>query len=130
MVGRLVKFTVIASCTAFLAFFVSDHAMSAFAEEGSATVVIRDVVGTGVHALSGIVMLPSLCDQLRVSSEKLETTRYHLVFSTWREPYRDCVAEETPRHFKSQVFAPSAGISFTAELDEKPLAIIVVPTTK
>lgn len=129
LVRRLLRFSVIASAVAYFVFFAADRTMSAFAED-SQRVVIRDVVSPGVHSLSGMLMLPSLCDLLEIETEVLDASRYNLVFTTWREPYRDCTNEEMPRHFKQTVFAPSAGIRFIAELDGKPLEISVLTETE
>ncbi len=127
LVRRLFEFAIFATCAAFFAFFLAEKGMSVFADEQNTLVHVRDVIGPGVHELSGMIMLGSICEQLRIENEKQSPTHYHLKIKTWTEPYRDCIREETPRKFQTTVFAPAYGVIFTAELDGKPLEIAVIP---
>ena len=90
-------------------------------------VIIRDEVGPNSHALSGMIMVPTACDQLSVKTNKLSHGEYELTFTTWHDPSVDCTEDATPRAFHSILFAPSAGVTFTAVLDGKSLPIVVTP---
>ena len=94
----------------------------------SRPILARDTIGAGSHTLSGIVMVPSSCDEIIVNTRKTSDTSYALIVSTWREPYiPTCISREISREFRAIIFAPSIGVSFTASLDGVPVPIAVIP---
>lgn len=127
---RLVWFAIVATAFAYCAFLLAGSAITARAVDETRILVVRDVLQPGAHHLSGMVSVPSTCAQLVVRTEKIADTAYKLVFSTWEEPNIDCVIEDTPRAFRSVVFAPATGITFLATLDELPLPMVVLPVVQ
>ncbi len=126
MSWRLLWFFIIACAVSYTVFLVAGSTIKARALDESRTVLARDSLEPGVHYLSGIVTVRSTCAHLSVSSEKVSETSYHLRFSTWEEPSVPCVREDVPRSFRTVVFAPAAGITFLASLDDEPLQLIVI----
>ena len=102
-------------------------ALSQFIADENIPVIVRDELGQGVHHLSGMVMVPSSCDQLSVRVEPRSDITFVLVFRTWREPSTDCILDETPRYFRAILFAPSTGVGFSATLDGLGFPIVVLP---
>ena len=98
------------------------------ASKETAPVMIRDEVRPGVHMLSGMVTVPTPCDELSMHTEAFSSTTYILLFKTWREPaIRYCPPDGMPRPFHAVVFAPAAGVDFIATLDGAGLPVVVVP---
>ena len=65
MIRRMVWFAIVATAVSFAIFAVlGDFATAGAVNEGS--VPIRDVVTSGTHHLSGMLMLPLACDELSV----------------------------------------------------------------
>ncbi len=125
--SRMVWFFVVASLLAYATYLVVGNIAQAEASGENLPVVIRDELGKGVHHVSGMVMVPTPCDQLSVRTEAISNDTFVLVFRTWREPSVDCTEEETPRYFRALLFAPSTGVAFTATLDGSSLPILVLP---
>jgi hypothetical protein len=126
IVRRMVWFFIVACAVAYIIFLVLGSTIQARAFDESRVVLIRDSLAVGAHYLSGIVMVPRTCSQLSMSYEKVSDALYSLDFTTWDEPSVPCKTEETPRSFRSVVFAPSTGISFIGALDGKPLQLSVI----
>ena len=124
---RLLWFAVVASLIAFGSLYMIENFILS-REGGGNKVLVRDVIKPGEHNLSGMIMVPSMCDWLAVQTSQIEAKTYMLSFKTWREPYRDCENESVPRSFKATVFGPATGINFLASLDGRPLPISVVPS--
>ena len=125
--SRILWFFVVASLIAYASYLVAGSIVSAQAAGEDTPVVIRDELGQGVHHLSGMVMVPSPCDQLSVRVEPSSDTTFVLLFRTWREPSVDCATDETPRYFRAILFAPSTGVGFTATLDGIGFPVVVLP---
>lgn len=130
LLRRLVWFFVVASAVSYAVFLVAGNAIRTQALDDTRIVLVRDYLKVGEHHLSGMVMVPSTCDQLYVRTEEPEPKLIHLRFTTWEEPNIDCVREDTPRAFRAVVFAPSVGVEFIASLDDEPLQVAVTPTTE
>lgn len=130
MVRRLVWFGVVSTAFAYVFFLVIGSIVHAQAARAYDPVLVRDEVGPGIHRLSGMVMVPSRCDQLSVHTDALSSTTYTLRFTTWREPSVTCEDEEIPRAFREVVFAPAAGVQFIATLNGRSLSVAVVPVVK
>ena len=124
----MVWFAIIASAVAYATFLAAGSIVTAEASGAYLPVMIRDDVGPGSHRLSGMIMVPSPCDELLVRTESLGTTTRALIFSTWRDPSLTCIHGETPRSFHATVFAPSADAKFVATLDGAGFPIMVIPT--
>ena len=124
---RILWFTVLTVLISYAAYLIVGGIVNAQTSGADATVVIRDELGPNSHQLSGMVMVPSSCDQLSVDTKTLSPTSFELVFSTWQEPSVHCSADETPRFFEKTLFAPAAGITFSATLDGEGLPIAVIP---
>lgn len=89
--------------------------------------IVRDSIGTGSHTLSGVVMVPSPCDEVTIETLRRSTTSYEIVFKTWREPaIVPCLLQETAREFHAVIFAPSFGVSLTASIDGVPIPTAVI----
>ena len=125
--SRMLWFLVVASFVAYAVYLVAGNIVNAQASGEGIPVIVRDELGRGVHHLSGMVMVPSPCDQLSVRVEPSSDTTFVLLFRTWREPSVDCAADETPRYFRAILFAPSTGVGFTATLDGIGFPIVVLP---
>lgn len=130
LVRRLVWFAVVASTFSYAVLLVAGSIVHAQAARLNAPILIRDELGVGVHHLSGMVMVPSRCEQLSVHTEALSTTTYSLIFTTWHEPSVTCEDGEIPRSFREVVFAPSAGVQFVASLDGRPFPVAVMPVVR
>ena len=125
--SRMLWFFVVASLVAYASYLVAGSIVSAQASGEGIPVIVRDELGRGVHHLSGMVMVPSPCDQLSVRVEPSSDATFVLLFRTWHEPSVDCAADETPRYFRAILFAPSTGVGFTATLDGIGFPIVVLP---
>lgn len=125
--SRMLWFFVVASLIAYALHLVAGNIVSAQASGENVPVIVRDELGKGVHHLSGMLMVPTPCDQLSVRVEPASALQYVLVFRTWREPSVDCTEEEVPRYFRAILFAPSTGIGFNATLDGIGFPIVVLP---
>jgi hypothetical protein len=127
---RLMWFFVVASAIAYSVFLLAGNAIHTQALGDTRVVLVRDYLKVGEHHLSGMVMVPSTCLQLSVSTREVEPSVYLLAFKTWEQPYVDCVDEDTPRAFRAVVFAPSVGIRFLGTLDGAPLELAVTLATE
>lgn len=125
---RLVWFTIVASAIAYVIFLVAGSLTNTDIFSSN-PIVIRDVLGSGTHQLSGMLMVPSTCDDLSAQTQELSSTTYELVFQTWQESSVVCKNEETPREFHVVAFAPATGVQFLATLDGTGFPIVVVPET-
>ncbi len=97
------------------------------AEGKQAEIAAIDVIKPGEHHVSGVVLVPSQCHELSVTAYKLSETAYQLVFKTWPEPARDCARGAVTKPFKTVIFAPSFGLSFSAILDDEPVSLSLIP---
>lgn len=95
-------------------------------EEKDKPIVVTDRVSVGIHRLSGIVPVSSDCDRLTVNVRDLGAFHYHVDFSSWREPSRDCPLKTAYQSFYAVVFAPALGVQFEASLDNTPLDLQIV----
>ena len=125
--SRMIWFFVATSLLSYATFLIVGNIAHAQASGKNLPVVIRDELGTGVHHLSGMIMVPTPCDQISVRTEKTSDTAFTLVFRTWHEPSAQCAKEETPRYFRAMLFAPSTGVTFIATLDGAGFPIVVMP---
>jgi len=125
--SRMIWLLVVASLVAYATYLVAGNMVNAEASGENIPVIVRDELGQGVHHLSGMVMVPSSCDQLSVRVEPRSDITFVLVFRTWREPSTDCILDETPRYFRAILFAPSTGVGFSATLDGLGFPIVVLP---
>ena len=129
VIRHLVWFFIVSSAVAYGSFLLIGSAIHADAAGSRRAVIIRDELARGVHDLSGMLMVPSTCQQITVRGDKVDKFTYRLAFTTWDEPAVVCAKEETPRAFRTTVFAPSVGVDFNATLDEIALPIAVYPVT-
>lgn len=127
-VRSLVWFAIVATIACFAIFFVLGNFFVVSAQN-SGPMPVRDIVNSGAHHLSGMIVLPLSCDELSVQPQEISANAYALVFSTWENPSTTCPATPTPREFNAVVFAPASGISFIAVLDGKNVPITVIPET-
>ncbi len=122
-------FFVATSLVSYGSYLVAGSIVHARAAGTYDPVVIRDVLGPGIHRLSGMIMVPTPCDQLSVRTHAVSSSTYMLVFKTWREPSVNCDTIEMPRPFHETVFAPATGVEFVATLDGASIPILVLPVT-
>ena len=125
--SRMLWFFVVASLLAYATYLLAGKIVHAEASGENLPVIVRDELGQGVHHLSGMIMVPTPCDQLSVRVEPRSNTTFVLVFRTWREPSVDCNDDETPRYFRAILFAPSTGVGFSATLDSIGFPVVVLP---
>ncbi len=90
-------------------------------------IIMHDVLGAGMHAISGVIMVPSPCTELSVKTIKVSPTVYTLQFQTWEDPSVDCAQVETERTFNTTTYAPAVGIQFLVYLDEKTVPFQIIP---
>ena len=127
MFSRLGWFSVVAIAIAYALYLIVGSIVNAEASGAHAPVLIRDAVQANVHQLSGMIMVPTSCDELSVTKQTISPTNYALVFETWREPSIACTSDATPRPFQVTVFAPATGVYFSATLNGIAVPIAVVP---
>ena len=125
--ARLGWFAVVAVLVAYSLYLIIGGMVNAQASGVGGPILIRDDLRANQHQLSGMVTVPTPCDQLSVKTEALSASTYALVFTTWHEPSVDCGTDPTPRAFRTTIFAPASGIYFVATLDGVSLPIAVVP---
>ncbi len=125
--SRMLWTLVVISMLAYATYLVAGNVAQAQASGENLPILIRDELGAGVHHLSGMIMVPTPCDQMSVRTEEISRDSFMLVFRTWHQPSVDCKNEETPRYFRAILFAPSTGIEFAATLNEKTFPILVLP---
>jgi len=124
---QLAWFAIVSIIIAYVVYIVASSVVNAQAAGLNEPVLVRDELRPGEHELSGMVMVPSPCDELAVQTRQISTTQYSLDFTTWREPSIACSDDRTPRDFQTSLFAPAAGVYFVATLDGQALPIGVVP---
>jgi hypothetical protein len=127
VVSHLSWFAIVSVVVAYATSAVLGSIVNAQASGANAPIIIRDELSANEHTLSGMVMVPTPCDELSVQTETLSKTTIALLFTTWHEPSVTCGDDATPRAFQTALFAPAAGVTFTATLDDKDLPIAVVP---
>lgn len=88
-----------------------------------------DQLRPGVHYISGMITVPTACDELSVHVVHSEDFTYDLQFVTWTEPSIRCATDPVPRHFSTIAFAPAAGVRFTAQLNGIPFPIVMRQST-
>ncbi len=125
--SRIFWFLLLVTLLSYATYLVAGNFVHAQASGRNEPVLIRDELGVGVHHLSGMITVPSSCDQLSVRTQEISDNTFVLIFRTWREPSVDCVHDETPRYFRAVLFAPSTGVEFTATLDGAGFPIQVMP---
>src|SRR6185369_2721836 len=94
--SRMSWFIVLAVVISYPAYLVAGNIAHAQASKQNEPVLVRDELGTGVHHLSGMIMVPSSCDQLSVRTESSSKAVYRLIFRTWRDPSVECLPDEMP----------------------------------
>src|SRR5437868_4807703 len=87
---HMVWFLVFATAAAYGSYLVLGSIVHAHASGIYEPVVIRDELQANKHTLSGMVMVPTACDQLSVETHSLSKTTFALTFRTWREPSVTC----------------------------------------
>ena len=127
VISRLSWFVLISVVVAYASYLVLGSIVNAQESGVNEPTLIRDELRANRHSLSGMVMVPTPCDQLSVTTETISKTNFAIVFKTWHEPSVDCGNEPTPRAFETELFAPAAGVTFTATVNDKALPIAVIP---
>jgi hypothetical protein len=90
-----------------------------------AIIALDEIEGT-THTLTGTLVVPSECHGLEAKvAETSFASSYHILFTTWQEPYRDCARVPALKRFRVVTFAPD-GAHFSASLDGNPLQLHVV----
>ncbi len=127
MFSRLAWIAAVCVIISYATYLVVGNIVNAQASGINEPVVIRDELRPNTHQLSGIVVVPTPCDELSVDFKALSTTTYSLILKTWHEPSVTCGNDPVPRAFHTTVFAPAAGVYFVATLDGVALPIAVIP---
>lgn len=119
---------IVAISGAYMTYLVAGSFISQETSVMAEPIVVRDAIGKGEHHISGMVMVPSNCDELTLVVERLEESLYQLTFATWTEPAVKCDNQPSPRVFETIVFAPSYGVRFVATLDGVPIKVAMYPS--
>lgn len=77
------------------------------------------------HRLSGIIMLPTACHRVTITSKQLAPGKYHVYFSTFGDTH-GCAAEPHPYSFRTIIDAPLVGVEFTGSLDWHDMDFVIV----
>jgi hypothetical protein len=93
-------------------------------------VIALDEIDGSMHTLTGTLVVPSECHGLeaRVVETNATSSSYHILFTTWQEPYRDCPRVSALKRFRVVLFAPPEGARFSASLDGAVMQLHVVET--
>src|SRR3989344_9175278 len=116
MVSRLLWIVVTTVTLSYATYLVAGSIVHAQGSRENQPIIIRDELEPGVHHLSGMVMVPTPCDQLSVRTEAISSSTFTLIFRTWREPSTECDSDETPRYFRTVLFAAAVGVQFIATI--------------
>lgn len=127
IISRMLWFFVVASVISYATYLMAGSIVNARASQKNQPVIIRDELRPGEHHLSGMIMVPTPCDELSVRTEAVSSSTFTLVFRTWHEPSVTCSSDEVPRYFRTFLFAPATGVRFTATLDGAGFPIFVMP---
>ena len=125
---RAAWFVVAASLIAYAGYLYVGSIVHSGETIADHTVIIRDSISKGEHHVSGMLMVPSSCDELTLRVSEVKDDLYLLSFSTWSEPSILCDYTPTARVFDTVVFAPSIGVRFIATLDTVALPVAVYPS--
>jgi hypothetical protein len=123
-VRHLVWFAIIATAVSYCLLVVIGNFVTASAENNG-PLLVHDVVKPGAHNLSGMLMVPSACDQLSVHPEKVSASTYMLAFQTWQDASVPCPPRETPREFNAIVLS-SSSVQFLATLNGNGFPIRII----
>ena len=123
----LVWFMIVLTVGLGITFVVADTVAHTQVLNAPTPVLVQDSIGIGSHTLSGVISVPSSCDQMTVHTQQISPSSYLILFDTWREPYIQCAEQGSVREFHVIIFASSLGVSFSATLDGSPIPIAVVP---
>lgn len=129
-IRRIVWFIVVASVLTYVGFVFIGSVMHSDAAGTSNAVMVRDELAGNRHYLSGMIMVPSPCDELFVRTQEVSSTTYFIHLDTWREPSVTCPEQEVPRSFHTLLFAPAAGVNIMATINEAMLPIVLVPVVR
>lgn len=131
MLGSVLRmgwFAIVAVAFSYGVCLVAGSIESAQAAGVNDPVAIRDALGPDSHELSGILMVPTTCDQLMVHTEQLAADSFELAFTTWHDPsIASCPTDPTARAFQAELFAPAAGIDIAATMNGVAFPIAVIP---
>lgn len=117
-IGRTVVWTLcVAAGISYVTYLFFGSQFLAEADESVKTVSIRKTkLYDGSFRVSGMVMVPSACDEIRLRAAEISPHQYILSFTTWKEPSRDCIPVQTPRAFQWTHFA-NGSTSYEVFLD-------------
>ncbi len=120
----LTVFTIVLSYAAYLFF---GTIVRAEIEEPLTRVEVYDFIDTSTktHRLSGIIMVPTKCHEIRMKTKELEPGKYHIFFSSFGD-FHGCAEDPQPLSFREYIEAPVVGTEFTASLDWLPLDFVIV----
>lgn len=91
------------------------------------TVIAFDEIAGDTHTITGTLVIPSECHGLDATvRESATSSQYHIAFTTWQEPYRDCPRTPALKRFRIITFAPSHVSGFSASLDGAPIELQVI----
>jgi hypothetical protein len=123
----LITLTGFAIALSWGAYVFFGSVVSAEIEKPLTRVEVYDFVDTTTktHRLSGIIMVPSKCHEIRMKTKELEPGKYHVFFSSFGD-FHGCAQDPQPISFREFVKAPLVGAEFTASLDWKPLDFVIV----
>ncbi|MEK7133893.1 MAG: hypothetical protein AAB804_02385 [Patescibacteria group bacterium] len=127
MLLRMMWFTAISVVISYGIYLLVGNTLYARASGAYEPILVRDVIGPGSHYLSGMIMVPTPCDELYVRTHAVSSTTFLLSFKTWREPSVSCTEDRTPRPFHATLFGPATGVNFGATLDGVGQPIVVLP---
>ncbi|MBI5456550.1 hypothetical protein HY969_02320 [Candidatus Kaiserbacteria bacterium] len=123
---RLLWIACIAALIAYASFLFFGSVISKSNNPKREELITVDVISVGKHDLKGVIIVPSECHGVTQKTIQESPSRYHIQFTTWQEPYRDCPKIPAIHAFDATVFAPAVGVDFFASLDGKMLNMNIV----
>src|SRR5262249_217502 len=106
----------------YLTFLSADYIFNR--TTASATPIVPlDIQGDNEHHMTGVVLVPSTCDEISVATEDLGNDSFSLNFSTWEEPSVNCFKAPAERVFDTVLFAATSSVHFVATVDKQEVPI-------
>jgi hypothetical protein len=121
---RIAWFAIIAAASAYITYLIFG---GIFEVKEKQIISLRDEIRGGQHTLTGIVMVPTPCNQLSSDVVELTKTVFALNLRTWHDPAVQCPEKITPRNFKVVAFAPAFGVQFVVFLDGELMQFDLIP---
>lgn len=123
---RLLWIVVVLSLAAYAAYLFFGSVVQAEVEKSLTTIEVYDYIDREkkTHRLSGMIMVPTRCHEVRAKVTE-EEGHPHILFSTFGDVH-GCEPEETARAFAVTIEAPLVGNLFTASIDWRAAELVII----